>query len=419
MDILTSLKRNVPADVYDKVFKYTVMHLFRECDIVNAEFDAAFNSDFRYDKMLDEFVVYQHKSTMKFENDFEHTSNKIVWGYKEEKNIDGMMALGMVRFKYLRIVEVGDFSCTYVNFSDFISYAYNKDSYQKDFYIQKSHEVTMKDTDIKTEELIELAQTYPDKSFVVTFNTHPFSIDLDLVKFMDVAKMCPNVKLKVCYFFAASLVDEGFWENNLSNYNLLFEHPHPRIEVFTCVLAYFYLGDPYQLRNWLVAQLSKLGYDKVNHLVLYWDEDEEDEEIILPLSFVQKMTNLEKLSLKGKLIVNEDTLGDLSGLHKLRRLKITYDGYSNEWLSTCLPDNIEEMELFKSVNKMPQYNPIRLSEKLKCLVLTHDNNGISYNLDTRDFKFTNPKCDVFIEDSALAHRVMPLNNQEDQDEEEE
>lgn len=411
MDILNELKRNVPSDVYDKVFKYTMMYLFKECDVINAAIDAYDQIDLQYNKTLDDFVVYQTCLRIKFNNNYLYTSNEMNWGNCKEKDICHLMDRGMLRFKYLKIVASSDFTKVYVNYTDFISYTYKESDPELTLFMEKCHEVTMYHDQISTDKLMDLAQRYPDKSFVVTFETHPFKVDPKLANYIDVAKTCTNVKLNVRYFFSVSLMEIGFWENNFMNYITIFEHPHQRVELFTVILVDLDGGSPHELIRWLVLQMHKLGFDRINQFVVYGDLSEQ----VFPFDFrfIQKMTNLEKLTFDGVIFVNKDTVGNLSGLDKLRRLKITSDTYSNEWLSTCLPKGIERMTLFKSVKNMSKYYPIRLGENLKCLLLKHDKNDTFYNVNHREFEFKNPKCDMFIEDIALAQQMEGSGEEED------
>lgn len=395
-DIALTLSRNLPRELYDRVFQYTVRSLFRESDLIKAEFGACMNNDIKYNKMLDDFIVYQIGTCMKFGSDDSYNNNMLSFRYKEEKDIDGLMALRMLRFKYLRIIESSDFTYTYVNFSDYISYHYNKEDPSNMFYVRKSHEVVMKDYQMSPEELQKLAESYPDKAFVISTETNPLGGVEKLRKYMEVVNSCPNIKLKVRYHFMISLAELNVWDRNYMNFVSLFNIPHPRIDVWTSLCYY---ADKHHglLIQWLDKQLSQLGYDKLNH---FYIDDMNDENVAdapaIDLRFIEKLINLEKLTIKGKFVINKETVGDLRGHTKLRQMKLSHDTYSHEWLSTCLPTSIERLNVFKSINSPSQYYPIHVSS-LKCLIVRHEDNGPIYVLKTRDFDLSNTDCDVYIE----------------------
>lgn len=411
MDVLTVLKGNVPGDVYDKVFKNTMMHLFKECDVINGLYSALFDNNFKYKTMFDDFVVFQNDHIMKFAYNDEFSNNKLEW-YSEDGNQDilKLMYQRMIRFKYLKIERASNYTLAYINHSDFVSYTYNKYVSHNHFLIEKSNEVTIKEEQMSTNKILKLAQKYPDKSFVVSVGV---SSDHDLAKIIDVAKLCKNVKVNVDYTIFNSFQHTEPREIKSSKYYPLFEDPQSRISLTTSVSIYRIKRISIEL---LAAQLYQIGYDTINKFNIHGGCIEEEGEFAISPGIVGKMTNLERLSIEGNVTVNKDTIGDLSGLHKLRRLIITSDGCSNEWLSACLPESIEEIELFKSVKKMPQYYPIRLGKKVRYFVIKHENNHVVYSLNTKDFVFTNPRCNVFFKDTVLEPREMePEDEYEDED----
>lgn len=134
-----------------------------------------------------------------------------------------------------------------------------------------------------------------------------------------------------------------------------------------------------------------IGFNLINKLII---ESLNDNYYNFNFFKINKFQNLKLIEIKADQQCNFQNFGNLSNLKYLKKIIFYNNNIDFNWLSNCLPNNIETIKLFQSSNdiktkkKNLNYNSIfKIPKNLKNLIIESDDSNTI--IDFEKFKFNN------------------------------
>ncbi|KAG0681407.1 hypothetical protein C6P40_003646 [Pichia californica] len=145
-----------------------------------------------------------------------------------------------------------------------------------------------------------------------------------------------------------------------------------------------------QKYNKLCELSNFIGLDIINKFIV---ESLTDDHYNFNFCKIQKFNNLKLLEIKADQDCNFQTFGNLKNLKLLKKIIFQCDNVDYNWLSTCLPINIETIKLFVTFPRRNHNKTIfKIPQNLKNLVLETDDPNT-----TIDFQYFNFNNDINLE----------------------
>lgn len=389
-EVTKYLYHNLPLEIYKNIYQKTVKLLFLECDIINGYLDL--EDQVNLDVELCDLIGIQTGEIIRFNYEDMNNNNYMVLS-KHSNCIDHLLRLltkGILKFKVLKVYSPSCYTPILMKQSGYIYTVHKVKTWNKD--LEASNVVEFDGKELGFSRLKKIVSDLQNLKVVIKYTLYPVdSIEriIDIISYI----VEPFVNVELCLNCFFLLGDEYIHnlKDQISEFNSMCTRKHPRIKLSATTIFYLKEYSTNETVEQIGTLVKKMGY---NHITRFIIDSTSKKEFDFNFKVVEKLMNLESISVRCNFKANINTLGDLRST-KLRKITFNCDCFSHDWVSNYLPDSLHALKIFKSAFRRNDFLPIKVSPSVNILTLTHEDEYM-FSLDPTYLDLSCANCQVVI-----------------------